>query len=110
MRKARFLRSPSPVWAVESKDLPGEAGRLGDRAMKLFKARTLIWRANLTVVGILVVTHVALKLTVPGFAAAEYLATEIGVLEAATLIITRRMMKKEERLKKEYLGLIGSDS
>jgi len=78
--------------------------------MKLFKVRTLIWRANLTLVGMLVVTHVALKLIVPGFAAAEYLATEIAVLEAATLIITRRVMKNEERLKKEYLGLIGSDS
>jgi len=78
--------------------------------MKLFKVRTLIWRANLALVGILVVTHVALKSIVPGFAAAEYLATEIGVLEAATVIITRRVMKKEERLKKEYLALIGSDS
>jgi hypothetical protein len=108
MRKAGFLRSPSPVWAVQSKGLPGEAGLLAHRALKLFKTRKLIWRANLTLVGVLVVTHVSLKFIVPGFPAAEYLATELGVLEAATLIITRRLMKKEERLKNEYLERTGS--
>jgi hypothetical protein len=110
MRKARHAGSPSPAWAVQSKGLPGGAGQLADRAMKLYRTRTLIWRGNLTLVGILIVAHVAVKLIVPGFAAAEYLTTEIGLLEAATLIITRRMRKREERLKNEYLGLVGEDS
>jgi len=68
MRRFRFLRSPSPVWAVQSKGLPGEARLLADRAVKLSKTRKLIWRVNLTL---------------------------FGVLKAATLIITRRMIKKD---------------
>jgi hypothetical protein len=77
---------------------------LANRALKLYKTRKLIWRANLALIGILVVTHVSLKFLVPGFPAAEYLATEIGVLEAATLVVTRRIVKKEERLKEEYFA------
>ncbi len=81
-----------------------------DRAVKLFETRKLIWKGNLTLVGVLVVTHVSLNFLIPAFPAAEYLAVEIGVLEAATMIITRRMMKKEEELKREYFGRTESDS
>lgn len=102
MRKAGFLRSPSPAWALEAKDVPAEARLLADRALRLFKIRKLIWKINLSLVAVLLVTHVSLKFLIPGFPAAEYLATEIGALEAAALIITHRMVKKEEKLKKEY--------
>jgi hypothetical protein len=110
MRKAGFLRSPSPVWAVQPRNVSEETAALAGRALKLFQTRKRIWKANLTLVGLLLVTHVSLKLIIPGFPAAEYLATEIGALEAATLIITRRMMKKEEQLKKDFFGRIESDS
>jgi hypothetical protein len=110
MRKARFFRSPSPVWALDRKNVSSEAALFADRAVKLFETRKLIWKGNLTLVGFLVVTHVSLNFLIPEFPAAEYLAVEIGVLEAATLIITRRMMKKEEELKREYFGRTESDS
>ena len=110
MRKAGFLRSPSPVWALHSRDVSPEAALLADRAVKLWETRKLIWKVNLTLVGVLVVTHVSLKFLSPGFPAAEYLAAEIGVLEAATLVITRRMTKKEEELKREYIDRTESDS
>jgi len=110
MRKLRFLRSSSPAWALQPKDVPAEAVLLAERAVKLFETRRLIWKVNLTLIGILVVTHVSLKFLVPGFAAAEYLATEIGLLEVATVALTRRMVKKEERLKERFLELTGPDS
>jgi len=110
MRSPGFLRSPSPVWALQAKDVPAEAVLLAKRAVKLFETRRLIWKVNLTLVGILVVTHVSLKFLVPGFAAAEYLATEIGLLEAATMVLTRRMVKKEQRLKEQFLEGTRSDS
>ena len=110
MRKAGFLRPPSPVWALHSKDVSSEAALLADRAVKLFETRKVIWKVNLTLVGVLVVSHVSLNFLVPGFPAAEYLAGEIGVLEATTLVITRRMIRKEEELKREYSGRTESDS
>jgi hypothetical protein len=109
MRVAEFLRSPGPAWALGSKDVSSEAARLADRAVKLFQRRKLIWKINLTLVGVLVVTHVCAKFLFQGFPAAEYLATEIGVLQAANLVITRRMAKKEEALKAEYLERTESD-
>jgi len=103
MRRAGVGRSPSPAWALQPENVSEESAALAGRALRLFKFRKLIWKVNLALVGILLVTHVSLKLTIPGFPAAEYLATEIGVLEAATLIVTRRMMRKEEQLKKDFL-------
>jgi hypothetical protein len=110
MRRDGFLRSPSPIWALDSRDVSSEAAELADRAMKLFQTRKLIWKVNLTLVGVLVVSHVSLKFLVPESPGAEYLAIEFGVLEAATLTVTRRMTKKEEELKREYLERTGSDS
>ena len=110
MRKAGFLRAPSPTWALQGRDGSAEPAPLADRALKLFRTRKLIWKINLALVLILLVSHVALKFVLPGFPAAEYLATEIAALEAATLVITRRMVKKEERLKKEFLRQTESDS
>lgn len=110
MRKPRFLGSSSPHWALHSSDVSSEAALLADRAVKLLETRKLIWKVNLTLVGVLVVAHVSLKFLVPGFPAAEYLATEIAVFEAATLVITRRMTKKEEELKREYIERTESDS
>jgi len=110
MRKAGFLRSPSPVWALERKNVSSEAVLLADRAVKLFEIRKLILKGNLTLVGVLVVSHVSLNFLIPEFPAAEYLAVEIGILEAATLIITRRMMKKEEELKRKYFGRTEPDA
>jgi len=110
MRKSGFLRAPSLAWALEAGDVPAEAGVLAEQAVKLLETRRLIWKVNLTLVGILVVSHVALKFLVPGFAAAEYLATEIGVLEAVTVVVTRRIAKKERRLKEEFLEVSKPDS
>lgn len=110
MRRGGFLSFPSPAWALDSGDVSSEAALLADRAVKLFETRKLIWKMNLTLVGILVVTHVSLKFLLPGFPAAEYLAVEIGVLEAATSAISRRMRKKEEELKREYFERTESDS
>jgi len=110
MRKAGFLRSPGPFWTLDSKDVSSEDALLAARAAKLFETRKLIWKVNLTLVGVLVVSHLTLKFFVPAFSAAEYLATEIGVLEAATLLVTRRMTKKEEELKREYSVRTGSGS
>lgn len=75
---------------------------MADRAVRLFKTRKLIWKVNLALIGVLLVSHISLKFLIPGFPAAEYLATEIGLLEAAAVVITRGMTKKEEKLKREY--------
>lgn len=83
---------------------------MAERAVKLLQTRTLIWRVNLTLVGVLVLAHVSLKFLVPEFPAAEYLAVEIGGLEGAASIITRRITKKEAELKREYIELTESDS
>ena len=96
------MRAPSPTWAAHTETAPPEKVQLAERALQLFKTRKLIWRVNLTLVGVLVVSHVALKFLIPGFSAAEYLATEIAVLEAATLVVTRRMVRKEEALEREF--------
>ena len=109
MRKAGFLRSPEPVWALQPTHASAEAALLAGRAVKLFEIRKLIWKVNLALILVLFVSHVSLKFLIPGFPAAEYLATEIGVLEAATFVITRRMIKKEEQLKKEYCRRNESD-
>lgn len=103
MRKSGFLRTPSPAWALQPGDVPPGAALLAERAVKLFETRRLIWRVNLGLIGILVVSHVSLKFLIPGFAAAEYLATEIGLLEAVTVVVTRRMAKEEERLRERFL-------
>ncbi len=110
MRRGGFLRSPGPVWAPDSRDVSSEATLLADRAVKLFETRKLIWKVNLTLVGVLIIAHVSMKLLVPGFPAAEYLATEIGVLETAALVITRRMTKKEEELKRAYYERTEADA
>lgn len=109
MRKAGFLRRPSAVWTVPSRDVSSEAAPIADRAAKLLETRKLIWKVDLTLVAVLVVTHVSLKFLVPEFPAAGYLGTEIGVLEAATVVITRRMKKKEKELEREYSEQTESD-
>ena len=103
MRRSEILRGPGPAWALHQEDVPAEAVLLAKRAVKLFETRRLIWRVNLTLTGILVVSHVSLKWLIPGFAAAQYLGIEIGVLEAVTVVFTRRMVKKEEALKERFL-------
>ena len=110
MRKRGFLRAPSPAWALQLDDVPAEAVPLAERAVKLFETRRLIWKVNLTLIGILVLSHVSLKFLIPGFAAAEYLATEITLLEGATVVLTRRMVKEEERLKERFLGVSKPES
>ena len=80
------------------------------RGMKLFETRRLIWRVNLALLAILVASHVVLKHWFPGFAAAEYLGMEIGVLEAATAGFTRHVMKKEARLRERFLEAGGRDA
>lgn len=102
MRKGGFLRSPSPVWALQANGGPEEARAMAERAIKLFEIRRLIWKMDLALVVALVAAHVSVKFLAPGFPAAEYLATEIGVLEAVTLLITRRIMKREKGLEAAY--------
>lgn len=109
MRKAGFLRRPSAAWTVPSGDVSSEAALIADRAAKLLETRKLIWRVDLALVVGLVVTHVSLKFLVPEFPAAAYLGTEIGVLEGATVVMTRRMRKKEKELEREYSEQTESD-
>lgn len=80
------------------------------RAQRLFGLRRRIWRINLTLVGILLVSHISLKFVLPGFPAAEYLATELGILEAGTFFLTRRIIRAEESLKREFSSEIEPDS
>lgn len=103
MRKAGFLRSPRPAWALQVQGGSEQARGMAARAVKLFEIRRLIWKIDLALVVALVTVHLTVKFLAPGFPAAEYLATEIGVLEAATLLITRRIMKKEKDLEEAYL-------
>ena len=110
MSKGGFLRTPSPAWALQLEDAPAEAVLLAERAVKLFETRRLIWRVNLTLIGILVLSHVSLKFLIPGFPAAEYLATEITLLEGATVVLTRRMVKEEEQLKEQFSKVCRADT
>lgn len=110
MRRPGFLRSPRPVWALHPTEVSSEARLLTDRAVKLYKTRRRIWKISLALVGVLVVSHVSLKFLLSGFPAAEYLAVEIGAIEAATVLITRKMLKGEEELKRRYFERTGSES
>jgi hypothetical protein len=103
MRKSGFLRAPNPASTLRPDDVPAGCAKLAEQAAKLFETRRLVWKVNLTLMGILVVSHLSLKLLVPGFAAAQYLGIEIGLLEGATMAFTRRMAKKEERLRAQFL-------
>ena len=102
VKRGGFLRAPFPTWAVQTEAAPAEKAQLAERAVRLFKIRKGIWRLNLALVGVLVVSHVAMKFVIPGFQAAEYLATELAVLEAATVVVTRRMVRREEALEREF--------
>jgi len=73
MKRAGLLRRPSAGWAVPSVDVSPEAALIADRAEKLLETRRLIWKVNLTLVVVLLVSHVSLKFLIPGFSAAEYL-------------------------------------
>jgi hypothetical protein len=110
MKRAGFLRSPGPDWALDSRDVSSEAALLAERAVKLFETRKLIWKVNLTLIGVLIATHVSWRFLVPGFPAAWYLGIEIGVLEAVSTVVTRRMTKKEAALKRQYLERTESHS
>ena len=110
MRRSRSFRSSDEDWINQPEATSAEARQIADQAEKLIRIQKRIWGWNLGLIGLLLVVHLSIKFVNPGFPAAEYLAIEIGALEALSFSANRRLKKKVRKLKVEFTALIGDGS